>query len=246
MLLTKMAWDKGQSLRSDDLIEYLEQEPNRYRLFDQFLLRLHGRPFSIVTWLSMAWGGSIGLTYVLLRPEGTDLLFFLIAVAGCSIMFFIRQAILFPLLALFALTYSPLLLIPIALTKEHGLWMVAGYMFLTGADILLYWYVLIAGLFYILVRMAVRIERGNAPRSEKTAPLFTPHYVLKVLRGETDASRVQVAINLFSTATIIVFLVLAGPLGVGMMIWTAVLVVPLALWWEPQLWLPALVLVLGG
>jgi len=102
--------------------------------------------------------------------------------------------------------------------------------------------VLIAGLLYV----AARVYIGKAPRSEKTAPLFTPQYVLKVLRGDTEAGRVQVAINLFSTATIIVFLVLAGPLGVGMIIWTAVLVVPLALWWEPQLWFPALVLVLGG
>jgi len=242
MLFSKVAWDKGQSVSSDDLMEYLEHEPNRYRLFDQLLLRLHRKPFSIVTWQSMAWGGSVGLTYLLLRPEGTDLLFFLIAVAACSMMFFIRQAVLFPLLALFVLTYFPLLLIPIALTKEHGLWIVVGYMFFTGADILLYGWVLIAGLLYV----AARVYIGKAPRSEKTAPLFTPQYVLKVLRGDTEAGRVQVAINLFSTATIIVFLVLAGPLGVGMIIWTAVLVVPLALWWEPQLWFPALVLVLGG
>jgi hypothetical protein len=254
LLFTKMAWDKGQSIQPQYLIEYMQESPNAYRLFDQFLLKLHRKRFSFITWTSIAWFGSLVLTYIILFnpvwftnwPFATLVVWnpqrmvFLIGAAACSMNFYIRQSLLYPLLALFSVTLNPLLLLPIVVVKEQGLWLAGGYlMFIGHLDLLNMTYIGLAGVFYLLVRWSI----GKKPRSVENAPFFTPRYAINHLRNKRPK---QVLIDLVALAAMFVFVVMEGMLGIQMIIWTAGLVFLFALWWEPQLWFPTVILILGG
>lgn len=238
LFLTKMAWDRGQRAGNKRMLNHMSLAPNVYRLFDRLLMKLNRRPFSFITWTSLAWGASMMLTCFLLIPTGLDLLVFLIGAAACSMNFYIRQAPLYPLLAIFAMTLNPLWLILIVLTKEQGLWIASGYLFFTGADLIMFFWVATAGFIYI----AIRYRIGHRERSEGGAPFFTPPYVVQYLRKKPHL----VAINLVAVVTIVIFSMMKGLLGIQMILWTAALVCLFALWWEPQLWFPTFILLIGG
>jgi hypothetical protein len=153
--------------------------------------------------------------------------------------FFIRQAPLFPLLALFAITQNPLLLFLIVLTKEQGLWVAGGYMLFTGIDIVMVIWFANAALLYIAVRLWI----GEIEYS-LDAPFFTPLFIWKNFRKQIRPAKFL--LNLLAVVVIVFFALMKGVLGIQMILWTAALVCLFALWWEPQLWFPTFVILLAG
>lgn len=241
LVLTHMAWKSGQRTDLNTFLDSMLMRPNAYRLWDRLLLHFHRRPFSIVTWECMAWGAMMSLTYVLLDITGTDLLLFLLGVAACSSDFKVRQSLMYPLLVLFVRTqFGPLLMLIVA-TKELGLWVALGVIILTGADMIAYIQVCLAGLFYLILRRLITGQR----RSESSAPLFTPPYYVRLLRHGNRDVYGMVFWNLVGTIGMFGVLMVRGLAG-GLLLWTAVPIVLFALWWEPQLWFPVLVVLLAG
>lgn len=246
LVLTHVAWKSGQRTDLDAFLDSMVMRPNAYRLWDRLLLHLHRRPFSIITWECMAWGVMISLTYVLLQVTGIDLLLFLLGTATCSSGFKVRQSLMYPLLVLFVQTQCAPLLVLIVATKEVGLWIALGYLVLTGGDMTSYVWVGVAGVFYLALRYSITGQK----RSDLSAPLFTPPYYIRLFRhGRENGARRDLFAMVFWDligSVGILSVVMVRSLAGGLLLWAAVPIVLFALWWEPQLWFPVLVVLLAG
>lgn len=246
LVLVKVAWNRGQTVDVDLLADYLRHDPNAYRLYDRLLLRFHRKPFSIVTIQTVAWGAMMFFTYALLQVTGTDLLLFLVGATVCAAQFKVRQALLYPLLVLFVQTQYGPLLVAIVATKELGLWIALGYLILSGGDLTSYIWVFVAGGVYFLLRYVITAK----PRAPLVAPLFALPYWIMLLRqgGKQGTKRnfyVGVFWNLLGTFGML-SVILVKSLAGGLLLWAAIPIVLFAVWWEPQLWFPVLVVLLAG
>ena len=104
--------------------EYWNYAPNRYRLFHQLLMILHDSPFSIATLISLSFGLCITATYFIIRPQQRDLQLFLFGVLLVGSFGAGYNAIIYPFLAIIGKykdhPLAPILLIPLALTREFA------------------------------------------------------------------------------------------------------------------------------
>ena len=241
LVLTHMAWKNGQTMQLDRFLASMRMKPNAYRLWDRLLFYFHRRPFSLVTLQCMAWGTMMSLTYVLLDITGIDLLLFLLGAAACSSDFKIRQSLMYPLLVLFVQTQCAPLLVLIVAVKEVGLWIALGYLILTGGDVTSYVWVGVAGVLYLALRHYITGQR----RDSLSAPLFTPPYYVRRLRQGNKDLFAMIFWDLVGSIGMLSVVMVRGLAG-GLLLWAAVPIILFALWWEPQLWFPVLVVLLAG
>lgn len=238
-LCMRVTWQAGQRVDLDAWTEYLVMEPNAYRLWDQLLLYLDRRPFSLVTLYSLSWGASLGMSYLLLMPTGLGLLMFIVGVLAVSVNFSIRSSLMYPLLALLVVTGSPFILIPLAATKDHALWIGTGAMlFRLGLDPLVLLCAGLGVLLFLFLRFFIEAEWP-----ESGAPQFTPRYVFNTVLGRNpEIGRGLLFWNSAGVAVMVLFGLLTNwPL----LLWGAVPVLLMGCFWEPQLWLPILIMLLG-
>ena len=241
VILVRMTWHTGQRVDVDRFIEYMHEDPEAYRLWDHILLHFHRRPFSIITLETLSFSLCVLVSYLLIMPTGLDGLLFLVGVLACSSNFSVRHSVQYPLLALLALTSSPFLLVPLILTKELAAWLGLGYLILTnGFQPLI---IILAGVAFMVYLIMRRII-GTRQRVSGGAPLFAIPYYVKYMQGKIEGkNRVTILWNVAGVCAMVVFLIMRGPF---ILLWVAVPVFLFALWWEPQLWFPTVVVVLGG
>lgn len=233
----RITWSVGQRMDRDNWIAYLRQKPNAYRLWDHLLLFFHERPFSIITLESLSWGVSVVITYLILMPSDVSLLVFLLVSFSVAAGFHIRANVMYPVLAALVVTGSPVFLVILILIKEHTAFIGVGYLLLHGGLTysLVIW-AIIAGFVYIILRVYIVAEEREG------APLFTPRYAYDWLRGRSDRSRMLLVWGIVPVAVTVLFGLVISPL---LLVWSIVPILLFALWWEPQLWLPIVVVLLG-
>lgn len=231
--LGHFAWEKLHSNMM--LLDYMRCDPNTWRFWDQLLLRLHKRPLSFQTLEAITWIVILNILYFVINPNGLYFLVFLVATVYISLSGYIRQAPLLPLLLLTAQVH-PIFLIPLMLVKEVGGWLGLGVLLLQGDLVSALFYGGIAFCCYALLRLASGKERI---RLEGTAPLFTPTYYLTALRK----NRTLVLQDISVSAIIIVICFLQMPI---LSIWIAAPLILFSLPWEPHLWFPLFILIMGS
>lgn len=97
-------------------VEYMSYSPNLYRLTDQLIIALS--PYiSIGNLFSLVFAGCMFLVFQFTKHRRIELILITIAAA---LTFKVRSAAMYPLLLLLAVTGNPLVLIPLALVKEHA------------------------------------------------------------------------------------------------------------------------------
>ena len=241
VMMTRIVWTVGQRVDIDRFISYMHEDPEAYRLWDHVLLRFHRRPFSIITLQTMSFALCMMLSYLLIVPTGINGLVFVVGVLACSSNFSVRHSIQYPLLALMVLTSNPIFLIPLILTKELAAWLGLGYLLLTGG---LQPLTVICASAAFLAYVAMRLLVGERVRGPEGAPLFAVPYHIRYLLGQIEGrARGQILWNLAGVAVMIVF---SATRGLPLLLWTAVPVLLFAMWWEPQLWLPTVIVLLAG
>ena len=241
VIMARVAWSTGQRVDLDRFISYMHEDPEAYRLWDHILLYFHRRPFSIITLETMSFVLCMTLSYLFIVPIGVNGLVFVIGVLACSSNFSVRHSVQYPLLALLALTSNPVLLIPLILTKELAAWLGLGHLLLTGG--LQPMTLIFAGVAF-LVYVAMRLVVGKRARGPEGTPLFAVPYHIRYLLGRIEGrGRGQILWNLAGVAVMIVF---SATRGLPLLLWTAVPVLLFAMWWEPQLWLPTVIVLLAG
>ena len=232
-------------LREIDIAAKLEcwtYAPNRYRLFHQLLIFLHDNPFSIVTLISLSFGVCVTISYFIIRPEGNDLSLFLLGVVLVGCFGYGLNAVMYPILALLSRYHkSPgaiFLLIPLALVKEFAFFVAVVFLFLVSRTRYLKLRALIVGALgvvcYLILRCMILGDVGNSPVS---APLFTLFYMIQGV----DIWLLGVG----CCAVLMICLASRTRHDWYLTIVTALVVSIFALWWEPQLWLPTLILILA-
>lgn len=218
-----------------DRVQYA---PFAYRLNWQIISLLEDAPFSVLTWISISWIVSMILVYLILRPKGSQLFLFICWFAAVSYFgtIFDGEALLLVTLVVVYkdYKYAPLLLIPIALFREIVAFI--GFLFL-------FFYTenkkegtlsfIIAGVLYAVVRF---ILIGNRPY--QSLDFFTIPYLLDFLLNPTYL--------LVYIPLIIILVLLTVDLEYKWM-WliTAIPNFLFALFWEPQLWFPLVLVQLG-
>lgn len=241
VIAARVAWTTGQRTDLQRFIDYMQEDPEIYRLWDHILLLFHKHPFSIITLSTLSFVSCIALTYILITPSGIAGLIFILGVLACSSNFSTRHSIQYPLLALLVLTNNPVFLVPLILTKELAAWLGLGHLVIAGGLQLM---TMVCALVAFLLYVAVRKYIGRRSRHPKGAPLFTPPFYVNLMLGRIEGtSRGLVVWNMAGVVAMLVFLVMNGPL---LLLWTAGPILLFALWWEPQLWLPVVVVVLAG
>ncbi len=238
-----------QRLSDMDIVvnfEYWNYAPNRYRLFHQFLMILHDNPLSIATLISLSFGICVTAAYFIIRPQHRDLQLFLLGVLLVGIFGYGYNAIIYPLLALVGKykhhSLTPLLLIPLVLCKEFAFFVAVVFLLLYSRNKLS---ALIYGglgtVSYLVVRFLIL---GNVTNSPSSAPLFTPLHML------SKFNLWFLGLNLWFLGIgccVVILMVIATNKTKEkyLVIVTAIIASLLALWWEPQLWIPTLVLILA-
>lgn len=238
VILTRLTWNTGQRVDLVKFIGYMHESPEAYRLWDHVLLRFHRRPFSIITLETLSFSVCMLVSYLLFMPTGLYGLMFVAGVLACSSDFSVRHSVQYPLLTLLAVTSNPVLLVPLILTKELAAWLGLGYLLLIGG---LQPLTLICAGVAFLAYVAMRKMVG---KRERRAPFFAPPYYIQYIRGKLEGKgRGLILWNLTGVFVMIVFSAVTGP---ALLLWTAVPVLLFALWWEPQLWWPTVLVLLAG
>jgi len=237
-IVTRITWAFGQLIDLDQFISYMDEDPEAFRLWDHLLLYFHKRPFSIITLLTMSFIFCMMVSYIIIMPAGVGGLVFAVGFMACAANFSVRHSIQYPLLALLGITGNPVLLVPLILTKEISAWVGLGYLLLTnGLQPLTLFFAALSFLVYVIMKLKI----GKRGRSSYRVPLFAvPCYVRRLLSKEKLG---VVFWNIAGTAALVLFLAVYTPL---LLLWTALPVFLFALFWEPQLWFPTVIVILAG
>jgi hypothetical protein len=223
----------------DHELDYLVREPNAFRLWDRTLLIFHRRPFSIYTLQSISFALCLVATYLFLTPRGDDLIIFLLSAIAMSSYTRVRASIGYPLLAMLVLTESPLFLLPLILIKEHTGFVGLGYLLLhSGIDMIS---IAFCGGVALMLYISARVFLPAKPRAEHATPLFTPRRAYAIIRGR-GRSRFALFWAFAYLPLVIWFGLLRSPL---LLLWATIPILLFALFWEPQLWFPVVIVLLG-
>lgn len=115
-MLLYLTLDTSWKIDVSSFVEYMSYSPNLYRLLDQLIIALD--PFiSMGNLFSLVFAGCMFLVFQYTKHRRIELILLAFAAA---ITFKVRSAAMYPLLILLAMTGNPLLLLPMALVKEHG------------------------------------------------------------------------------------------------------------------------------
>ena len=236
---TVLGHQKLNTMNIADLLIYWDYAPNRYRLFLQLLIFLHEIPFSVITLISLTFGISMTITYLIIKPKDQDLILFIAAVLLVGGFAYGYNAIMYPMLAIIGKykdhKLTPLLLIPLALFKEFTFVIAVLYLLLyikKKLPILIC--STIGAISYLIIRFWVLFDTTNNPNG---APLITLLHALK----STDLWLLGIGLCII----IIMILAVKEKREGILIITTAIIIVTFALWWEPQLWVPTLILILA-
>lgn len=220
------------------LAERVQYAPFAYRLNWQIVSFLNGAPFSVLTWMSISWIASIILVYIILRPKGSQLLLFICWFAAVCYFGTIYDGEALVLIALLARymdnKYTPLLLVPIALFREIVAF--TGLLFLffyTNKKIEGFLSFIAGGALYGVVRFIVI---GNKPYA--AFDFFTMPFLLDFLMNPA---------YVFTYILLIVALIFftINTQYKWMWLFSAIPFFMFALFWEPQLWFPLVLIQLG-
>ncbi|RDE15866.1 MAG: hypothetical protein C4K49_05315 [Candidatus Thorarchaeota archaeon] len=219
---------------------YWRYSPNAYRLWEQFTLYLSGVLSSnIVNIMALTFFGFMVLTYLTIRPMN-DMPLFMMWMLYMAFWGYVMNGPMYLLLCALARYYTrrwaPALLIPLVLIKEVSVWLGLGYLVLhhrwkSGTI-----FFVLSVIVYGFLRFVVI---GNVPDYSQvdpsSAPLFTPIWMFTML-----LSSWSVIVVILLLLPVIVLVVLSAWRSPDWRLWAWMTGpnVLFALFYEPQLWLP--------
>ncbi len=225
---------------------YLQYAPNRYRIFQQILLCADNHIFSLGTWHAIIWGVSVSLLLIAMHPDLPESVSLLILIMMMSIQSLILSAPGYVLLYLVLKhredKYAYALLPLIALIKEFLLYSaVIGILLLPVTDRkssnerIIMWGIVSAIVYIVFV-----LSMGVVNAAPGGTPLVTTLYVVNVLQtGWRDSAA------LFAIIILAAILPRIRSKGDAVALFlSAAPVFVFGFFWEPQLWLPALIVLI--
>jgi hypothetical protein len=240
---TAIGWKTLQNMDLAMKFDYWSYAPNRYRLFHQLLMLFHDNPFSIVTLISLSFGICMTVVYLTMKTDKRNIGILLLGTILTGALGYGYNAIVYPLMVVIGRLRNDkrvgLLLIPLALIKEFVFFIASVFLFIQNDDRerkgLTLTFSALGVALYLVVRFMILGDIGNYPGS---APLLTPLYMLENIDLWFFGMGVAIVLTTLLTVRYTKDLIVVAI--------NAVVVSALALWWEPQLWLPIIVLLLAS
>lgn len=236
-VLWHIAFRAGQQI--PNLLWYMQHAPNCYRLWDQFLIFFHDRPFSYVTLASTIWALSILGTWLMIRPDEMDTLAFIIGAVSASAYFYIRQGPQYLLLAVLVVSGSPAVLLLLVPVKEYAVIVGVLYLLVYRRNSIRYTTVLwvaLAGVFYLSIFYII----GPVSYTPAMAPMVTVQYMLAKLL----ADMVTVLIKCIPILAMLVLVARKRKDALFLSL-CGVFIFAFGLFWEVHLWLTPAVVVMA-
>ncbi len=252
-VFTYLGWWRAIVIDVESWIgEYWQYSPNAYRLWQQLILFISSFSIPITTLNVISWAICLILVYPILRPGLREVLILLawhaLVCAWCT--FYNAPALI--LIALAARypnhRLAPALILPLTLIKEF-LGPTLLVFFLLFCENRVRWRAIfwsfIAGITYLVLRIMIIGERPNAP--PPFAPAITPLYVIEVMNWVLFIIGVVPTIGLILLTMLYYRRVHPQYLkrALSLVLITALPIALFALFWEPQLWLPQVLILLA-
>ncbi len=234
---------------------YWSYSPNAYRLFEQFLIWLETvTSISIKWYVILSWVICISITYLILKPKHFESVLFLLWVIWIAEWGNISNGPMYLILALIVKyadrKETPLLLIPLVFVKEVGAFIGIIYLFFIEQrkEDAVIWGV-IAATMYTAVRFIII---GPIPAYGDvypgSAPSITIFFVWEKL---TTVSTSFILLRVIPSIGLLTYTISYGyfkskHFKQELLLWilTAIPIFIFALFYEPQLWFPTLVVIL--
>lgn len=239
-IITGLGYRTLQKISIVSKLEYWGYAPNRYRLFHQLLIYFHNNPLSVITLITLSFGLCMTAAYLIIRPKDQDLTLFIMGILLVGGLGYGYNALMYPILAIMGKyrdrPLTPLLLIPLVLTKEFAFFVAVVFLILYSRNkSISILSGIIASVVYLIVRFMVLGNIDNYPAS---APLFTPFYMIQVINPWF--------LGIGFAVVLMMYLVTRTRNDILLVIATAIVTFTFALWWEPQLWVPTVILIFAS
>ncbi|MBY9005705.1 MAG: hypothetical protein KGD63_03015 [Candidatus Lokiarchaeota archaeon] len=184
----------------------------------------------------------MSITYFLIRPKDKDYLIFIVLSCFLPVFDNILQILLLVLLVKFRERRGiSILLIPIIIIKELGAWIGFGYLLLSKKRSI--YEIFVASIFSIIIFLFIRILIGDIEYPPNLAPFFTPPYIFNQLLDNPQFILIHLFINIIPLI-LILFYTIQGKFEKKLLIWNVLPICLFAIFWESQLWLPVIMIIL--
>ncbi|MFX1368345.1 MAG: hypothetical protein ACFFAY_07095 [Promethearchaeota archaeon] len=245
-LLDPTVFDWIDGMNQEITLSYLGYAPNAYRIHVVIMVAIFNAGLSILlsiydTAVLFGIPAVLGI-YFLIRPTGKDYRRLLRALFFCVVVVVLPNYLAFAVLTL-AIRYSDrkesvLLLIPLALFREVLAFIALGYYLLADKhrrDAIIGF--ALAALAYAAVRYLIVGDLGYPPGH---APFITLTYTFQILI-ETPLYALY-ATALFAPMVVMLYKNTQSSFDARLLLWTGIPNFVFALFFEPQLWLPVIII----